>query len=184
MNTFVHTLDLLNAIQVALLAIQLPSQFSTVPGYPTAFTADGVKIYGNENLMKAFADMLVFEDRACFIIPGGDDHDHAVAGAALSVKRTSTVHLLIADRNYGRENLALVGEAGSNPGTLALKDLVIDKLTGPSLTGAAVKHVLLAPASGDPVRITGKEAEDQPGRDCWAQSFTTYAGVARVPIPR
>jgi hypothetical protein len=182
MNTFVKTRDILIALETAIAAIQLPASYSQVPDYPKAFVAAGVKVYGTQDLFKALADLLVFDDRACFIVPGGDTHDTKIAGNVMSIQRKSEVHLLIADRNYDKFSEAgLIGETNVNPGVAVLKDLVIDALLGQSL--ANLKTVALAPTSGEPLHLTDrKQSEDNPGRYCWALTFTTYAGQARIAI--
>jgi hypothetical protein len=176
---FVKTLDILTALQTTIVAIHLPSSYSGVPDYPKAFTE--VKIYRDQNLIKAFADMLVFDDRACFIVPAGDrDTDHT-EGRVTIVDRETDLVLLIADRNYGGEDTALVGEAGAGPGVVALKDLVTEKLTGARLN---LPYVLLVSNGGQPMHLTDTEKEAQAGRDCWALDFKTSAGSMRVARDR
>lgn len=178
-STFVHTLDLLAALKTRLEAIQLPNTFSAVTGYPKLF--ETVVIWAVQDLVKALQGSFTYDDRVCIIVPGGDTHDHARKGAVLSVHRDTEVHLLFADRNYGKENLALVGEAGETPGVLFIKDLVIDQLTGEKL---GFQNIALSPTSGDPMTLSNKEQENASGRDCWAQSFTTNAGIMQVTHSR
>lgn len=177
MNTFVKTLDLVIALKAAIAALQLPNTYSAIEGYPAAFQV--VEVYRSQNLVKALEDMIIQDDRVCFIIPGGDTHDHEKLGNVLQVKRDTEIHLLFADRNYGKENLALVGEANVSPGVMVLKDILVDGLVGAQLN---FNNVVLAPTSGEPFHLTDREREDVTGRDCWAQSFTTYAGAARIGI--
>lgn len=176
--SFVRTLDVLNGVKAAIVALELAAAYSAVADYPKAFTE--VQIYRNADLLKALEDMRVYDDRACFIVPGGDDFDNAIDGRVLTAKRSSDVILLIADRNYGRENLALVGDE-SAPGVIVLTDLVLEKLTGATL---GLSGVCLTPMSGEPLHITKKEQEDALGRDGWALTFNTTAGAMRVAQPR
>src|SRR5207302_6391328 len=125
-----------------------------------------------------FAELLVHDDRVCLIIPGGDVHDSHIEGTNLIAKRQTEFHLLIADRAFGRANVPLVGDDKS-PGVIALKDVVLDAMAGNTL---GFKFLALAPTSGEPFHLTDRERQNDPGRDCWAQTFTTYAGAARVSI--
>ena len=176
--SFVKTLDVLNGVKAAIAALQLAAAYSSVADYPKAFTE--VQIYRNADLLKALEDMRVYDDRACFIVPGGDDFDNAMDGRVLSAKRSSDVILLIADRNYARENLALIGDE-TGPGVIVLTDLVLEMLTGITL---GLPGVCLTPMSGEPLHLTSKQQEDAPGRDCWALTFNTTAGAVRVAQPR
>jgi hypothetical protein len=176
-NTFVHTLDLLVALKTAIAALQLPATYDTVPDYPKAFTS--VEIYRSQNLLKALEELIVQEDRVCFIVPGGDTHNSETLGNVMQLSRATDIHLLLADRIYGDKNAPLIGETGTGPGVIVLKDVLIDGLVGKTFD---FKNVVLAPTSGEPFHLTDRERENATGRDCWAQSFTTRAGLAKVAI--
>jgi hypothetical protein len=174
--TFIKTADILDALKTKLAALQLPPAYSSVPDYPALF--QDVVVWADENLLAALEAMFVYSSRVCIIVPGGDDHKSERRGDVLHVTRTSDVHLLIADRNFGQKNLGLIGQAGKNPGIIAMKDLVVEQITGPSIN---LSNVVFAPASGEQLHITSKERENE-SRDCWAQTFTTYAGAAKVAV--
>ncbi len=174
MSKFVKTLDIMSALKAALLALQLPSAFAAAQDYPAAFTT--VAIYGSESLLKALEDLLVQDDRVCFIIPAGDHDTPVREGTNLSVTRISDFVLLIADRNFGRESEALLGSTApddTNPGVILLKDLVAENLTG---AGLGLPYVMLAPTDGQSLHLTDKEKKEASGRDCWALTFQTHAG--------
>ena len=175
--SFVATLSILSALKTAIAAINLPSSYAAIAGYPKAFPA--VEIYAQENLMKAFDDLLIVEDRACFIIPGGDTHDSARDGAVVKTARASEVHLLLTDRDYNRAQAELVGGAEA-PGVIALKDILIDALIWKNLS---IHGVLLLPTTGDPMALSDKDKENAPGRAAWVQTFTTNAGSMKSTTP-
>lgn len=178
--SFVSTLEILNALKTAITALQLPATYAGAPGYPAAFQK--VEIYREVNPVQALEDMRVYSDRACFIIPGGDAHENVRDGRVIQSHRDTQVEFLIADRNYGRKNKALVGDE-VRPGLIVLKDLLIEKLTGQSL---GLRGIFLTPESNDPFhyRSAQKGQEEMPGRDCWILTFTTTAGSMKAAIAR
>jgi hypothetical protein len=176
--SFIATISILSALKTAIAAINLPASYSAIAGYPKAFTA--VEIYAQEDLLKAFEDLYLQDDRACFIIPGGDAHENVRDGRVVSSDRDTEIHLLFSDRDYNREQAELVGGAEA-PGVIVLKDLLINSLYGKNL---GVAGVFLIPTTGDPLILRKQEQEDAPGRAAWAQSFTTTAGSMKASIPR
>ena len=113
-------------------------------------------------------------------MPGAIRHTKTQAGGIIEVARSLEVGLLITDRNYGGENLATVGEAGENPGVLALAELIADGLFGESLDLAGV---VLIPDNGDPFTLTDKEREETK-REAFVQGFAIPLGVKRVDVHR
>jgi hypothetical protein len=177
--TFVPTLSLLTALRTAITAIALPSSFSAVPDYPKAFTT--VEIWGVVDLVKAIEEMRIFDDRFCLIVASNDHFDSAMKGSVLTSEQRTEIELLFADRNYGRENLALVGEQDVSPGVLVLKDLLLSNLAGANL---GFNNVALAPTSGGPFTMSGKQQDALAFRECWNLSFTTSAGLIRKDTGR
>jgi hypothetical protein len=176
--SFIPTVDILAALKVAIVALQLPAQYSSVSDYPKAFTA--VEIYAREDLTKAFDDLYLQDDRACFIVPGGDDHQNVIEGRIGKSHRSTEVHLLLSDRDYNRAQSELVGGAEA-PGVITLKDLIVNSLMGANL---GLRGVFLLPTNGTLMVLSDKEQENAPGRAGWAQSFTTSAGIMKAGIPR
>lgn len=177
--SFIKTNDIMVALSAALTALQLPSSYSAIADYPQVFTR--VAAYRNENLIQALEDLYAFgDDRVCLIVPSGDHYDNSTSGTNNYVARTTEFVLLIADRDFSKEQAELTGNA-ETPGVIALKDLVVAALTGSNLN---LPGIALLPTSGDPLRLTDKEREDAPGRDCWAQTFNTTAGRVKASIIR
>lgn len=176
--SFIPTLDILSAMKVALLALQLPATYSAVADYPKAFTT--VETYRNENLLKALEDLFAYDDRVALIVPAGDNHSNHTEGSNIYSARTTDVVVLIADRDYSKSQAELIGGPEA-VGVVALKDLVISAFFGQNL---GLTGVALAPTDGQPLTLTDKERDEATGRDCWAQTFTTAAGRAKAAIVR
>lgn len=168
--SFIPTLSVLNALKAALVALQLPSTYSAIADYPKAFTT--VEFYRNENLIKAFEDMFIFDNRVAIIVPAGDTDEAKLNGRILEVRRVSEFVILIADRDYSKSRSELIGSSDT-PGVITLKDLVAQQLTGATLN---LHGVMLTPTGGEPLHLTESDQENAPGRDCWALTFNTSAG--------
>jgi hypothetical protein len=168
---FIPTLTLLQAVRAAVAAITLPAPFS---GAAFAET----RLYAHENLTQALRDLLVFEDRVCLIIPTAARHENTESGRFLQCRRETEFALLVCDRVYGGQfdAEAALGNADT-PGMIALAELTIGALAGQSLD---LPSVCLKPGAGEPFRLTSAERDEAPGRECWAQTFTTSAGEVRV----
>ena len=168
---YTPTLDLLQAVKGEVENIQLPA-----PLEGTAFAS--VQVYAHENLVGAMSDLLVFEDRACFIVPTSNRYTNQREGRVLTSQRETEFVLLITDRVYGGkfDAEALLGNT-ETPGIVRLQELVVTALTGQSLD---LKNVCLLPSTGEPFRIAKADQEANEGRECWAQPFTTPAGEMRV----
>jgi hypothetical protein len=180
MNTvgaFIPTLSILTALKTAIAAIQLPVQYAAIADYPKAFTT--VEIYGREDIWKALEDLRVQDDRALFLVPGGDSHNTGRSGNIVASKRESDVHLLFVDRDYNLEQAELIGGAEA-PGVIALKDIVIPSLFGQSL---GIRGVCLLPTDGEPMALFDPEDKNQTTyRAAWAQTFTTTAGFMKASV--
>jgi hypothetical protein len=167
----IHTV--LANLRTAILAIELSA------GVPM-FAADSVKVFGREDVIAAMQQLYVFEDRACFIVPGAIRHTQEVQGGFVMVKRSLEVGLLMTDRNFGGENLATVGEEGENPGVLRITEMVTDELFGKSLDLAGIA---LIPDNGDPFTLGDKEREETK-REAFVQGFAIPLGTRKLDLNR
>lgn len=167
----IHTV--LTNLRTAILAIELSAGVSL-------FAADSVKVFGREDVLAAMQQLYVFEDRACFIVPGAIRHTQETQGGIVLVKRLLEVGLLMTDRNYGGENTALVGAAGENPGVLRIAELVADGLFGKSLD---LTGIALIPDNGDPFTLTDKEREETK-REAFVQGFAIHLGTRELNLGR
>jgi hypothetical protein len=157
-----------------------PVLFYATPSPVPMFAADAVKVFGREDVLAAMAQLYVFEDRACFIVPGAIRHEQKKEGGIVLVTRTLEVGLLMTDRNFGGENLATVGEEGENPGVIRICELVTDGLFGKSLDCAGVA---LIPDNGDPFTLSDKEREETK-REAFVQGFAIPLGTRKLDLNR
>jgi len=66
-----------------------------------------------------------------------------------------------------------------NPGTVALKDILVKGLTAQQLDNP---RLCFEPGTGEPFHISDAEKKELPGRDCWSQTFSTPAGFQEAEI--
>lgn len=144
------------------------------------FVTDAVKVFDRKDLIAAFRELFVFEERACFIVPASLRHETKDEGGVRIVRRELELGLLVTDQNFGGENTALIGEAGSNPGVLAIAEAVSDALIGESLglTGVVVEVEL-----ADPFTLSDKEVEETK-RAAFAIGIVIPMGELRINLGR
>jgi hypothetical protein len=138
-----------------------------------------VRYYAQADLQKALDDLLIYDDRVCLIIPSGDNHKNQRIGGVLRTWRESEFVLLLSDRVYGDFDAEALQGTQTNPGTVALKDLLIQGLTASQLDNP---RLCFEPGNGEPFHISNAEKAEMPGRDCWSQTFRTPAGYQEAPI--
>lgn len=171
---FTATVSVLAALQAKLEALEWTP--ATGPAEP-AFQK--VALFDVDDLATAIKDLLVFKDRACFILLDAERCDSELAGNKVVSRLTRTVALLITDRDYGKRADALVGDA-TRPGVLALKDLILDpdnEIIGDLVTGVAV-----LPGFGSPVRITGEARDNLTGRLAYELDLELKGGSLVVAL--
>lgn len=175
-TTYLDTQSLLRGVERALNALPLRA----VPGFearPEAERAfNEVRLYAHESLEAAIRDLHTFEDRLCFVIPAGISFANDAAGRQVKSRPTAEFVLLLADRDFGDRAAAAVGSP-ETPGVIALGDLVIRELIGADL---GLPYVCLLPGDGQPFTLGAREQADLPGREVWAQQFSTPVGELRV----
>lgn len=138
-----------------------------------------VRFYAQADLEKALEDLLVFDDRVCLIIPSGNTHKSQRIGSVVRTLRESEFVLLLSDRVYGDFNAEALQGTTTNPGTVALADLLTTALTGQQLDNP---RLCFEPGNGEPFHISNPEKAEMPGRDCWSQTFRTPAGYQETPL--
>ncbi len=150
----------------------------TLPNGQIAF--EEVRFYAQADLQKALDDLLVFQDRVCLIIPTGNSHrSQRIGGVLRTIREWSEFVLLLSDRVYGDFNAEALQGTQTNPGTVALADLLTTALTGQQLDNP---RLCLEPGGGEPFHISNAEKAELPGRDCWSQTFRTPAGYQETPL--
>lgn len=166
----VNTLDIMQAMKNFIATL-------TLPGGQQAFAE--VRFYAQADVQKALNDLLIFDDRVCLIIPTGDHHHNQRIGGKLRTWRTTEFVLLLSDRVYGDFNAEALQGTQDNPGTVALKDILVSGLTCAQLENP---RLCFEPGTGQPFHISDSERKELPGRDCWSQTFSTPAGYQEVEI--
>ena len=170
---FISTESLLKGIKTALEGLRLPP---TVEGADSIPAFEKVAIYGARDLSAAFADLLIFEERVCLVIPAGDNYTTEWEGRTVVTHQESDFVLLISDRTFGSRIDALEGTA-ETPGVVALKDRVVSGLFGARLE---IPGVSLVPVSGEPFKLSTFDKKEQEGRQCWSITFSTPSGISKA----
>jgi hypothetical protein len=134
-----------------------------------------VATYANKKLGAALADLFIFKQRVCLVVPIGVKHIHTLDGIYVTSLRWLQVDLLMSDRSYFQAAQKAIEGADKNIGTLAMGERVEAALIGVDITpyGPAVFD------DGAPQEITREEAKSAPGRECWIQSLMIPAGDSR-----
>lgn len=160
---FIDTLTILAKLKTRLVALE------SEPGTPLF---DKVEYYSSTDLLRALAELRVFKNRVCFIVPGDDDFLNEVSGRSLNTVVERHVFLLLADRDYGRRQSAATGD-DSTTGVVAMKDRVANELTGKNLD---TRQVLVRPVNGTPLLIQGPKREEAAGREAWNLELVVECG--------
>ncbi len=160
---FIDTLTILAKLKTRLAALELTA------GTPLF---DKVEYYSSTDLLRALAELRVFKNRVCFIVPGDDDFLNEVSGRSMSTVVERHVFLLLADRDYGRRQSAATGDDNTT-GVVAMKDRVANELTGKNLDS---RQVLVRPVNGTPLLIQGPKREEAAGREAWNLELVVECG--------
>ena len=173
-------LAFLNGLKTALEALRLNQVegFETEIDAVTAFAA--VRIYAHEGISAAIADTRTYGDRLAFIVPTERRFENALEGRTLKSRQHVGCVLLLADRVYGNRPAATTGN-DKTPGIIALSEMVASQLSGVDL---GLSGVCLLPGDGQPFTLSKDDQDDLPGREVWAQEFSTPAGVLTVGLAR
>jgi|GEM_PF-4459866 len=172
--------DILAAVRTLLLTLTVPASSDPL------FTSDGVKVFSQANLQAAFEELLVFEERACFLVTTGEEFVNQRSGNVVTSKKTVSLSLLICDQNYGERMAAFTGDS-ETVGVSPMSEIIVAALFGKTLTSLPFAVVL--PLSGDSfylsnVQRSNEERAELAGRECWSQEFEIYAGSDKREIGR
>ncbi len=169
---------------VSQLVTNLTNLQVTIGNAAPAAAFSRVAIFDSENLVAAFQQLLISEQRICLVVVMDEQFHTVNRGQQLIVTRTLPVTLLISNRQLGDRVAALYGNATS-PGAYGLMELVLPAVTG----------MLLAPPNGvtcEPVNNSvlivknEKDKQNLPGRAAVALELHCCGGnlqAALGPIP-
>src|SRR4051812_6913316 len=118
--SFKSTLDVLNALKAKLEALTwTPAGGVAEPAFKK------VELFDITELDTAMSELFIFKDRVCLVVLDSENYENdTLTSTKLLSKQTRSVALVIADRNFGKRQRALIGSDGS-PGVLVLKDLIL-----------------------------------------------------------
>jgi hypothetical protein len=171
-TNYVSTLAILTAIKAALTPLTAELNNASVPMF------ERIELYGSKQIGQALKDLIIIKDRVALIIPIGSRFEGERKGSTVISKKTTTIDVLVADRDYLTGQAADFG-GSNNVGVVAMQDAVAEALTGNQL---ALPFVSLIPTAAEPLEIYDPKKKDSPGRVAWVVSFDTRAGDARFPL--
>ena len=150
--------EIVEALGAVLLALQW-----TPAGGSAESAFQSVKLFDLDALAAALSELIVSQERVCFIVPGDERFTaRAESPARLVMTRTLPVALLLSDRVLGDRQAALYG-TDTNPGAFSLLELALPAVTGVLL--ANPRGVLVKPVTAAVVTVKD-EARTLPGRAC------------------
>ena len=184
---FTNTLTVLNALKAKLEALQWTPQ-----GGPAEAAFKRVDLFDISEIETAIEELFVFKDRVCFVVLDSEHFDNEAATSTKVIsKMTRSVALLIADRNYGKRQKALIGTDAS-PGVLGLKDIVLNgddsgpdsSVIGLLKNGNTDLRVFCRPVNGVFIRLQDKKRENLAGRIVYEQDIEIRGGYFEASLGR
>lgn len=167
---YISSLEILAGVKAAVEALRLPDDSGPL--------FQVVRLFDSTDVDRAFAELFVArQQRLCFVLPGRDAYTRRIEGVKLFCEKRATFALLICDTDRKTGQAAVFGGAG-NQGVLALKDAVIEALTGTQL---GLPWVVVEPDEGDDLTVM-KDGDSDAGRKGWFQLFETRAGAKNVSL--
>lgn len=163
----------------AVTALKLPAAYDAGdPPVPVAAFSK-VKIFDLQDLAKAMEELFLYDNRIALIGLDAVNHDHTISGRTLTVDRTLSVTIIMADRRYSDRQKAMVGDS-TTPGALLLQKVLVDGIAGE----LPLAGVVCAPGAGRLVALENEKRKDETGRILFAQDFTLYTSYAAVSLSR
>lgn len=165
--SFIPTLTIMNRLKERLESLKAPDQSPLF---------EMVRLYDSADLMKAFADALVTQERRlCFIIPAKHTYERKSDGNKIHVTKTAQFALLICDTDRETGQDAVFG-GPDNIGVIGLSDQTIEDITGAQLD---LPHVCIEPVEGDDILVYNEQQQpSDSGRKGWFQIIQTKAGTS------
>jgi hypothetical protein len=166
-NGLRKTREILDAIAKKIEALNLPD--SDEKAFQT------VKIASVADVEAAIEQLLVIRDRVALIVFDGDHFENEVRGTDLDSSQSRNIDVLVTDRVIDRDYTKALLGTKDHPGTLTLKDLVIEEVSGLLLPNP--HGVYLEAIDTQTAVMKSAKQKDQPGR-CWMLiNFTAKGGL-------
>lgn len=170
--------EILAALKAALDA----ATWTPAGGDPEA-AFQSVKLFGMNSLPDAMRELLVSQQRVCFVIPDSERFAPETDGGKMVLSRTLPVALLISDRVLGNRQTALFGGAvgaTETPGAYGLQKAALEAVAGQLIDEAP--RVVCTPTQSAVVDIEDVQKK-LPGRaalevdlDCTGGTLTAALG--------
>ena len=151
---------------------------------PVQSAFNKVSLFDMSNLAVALRELMTFVGRVCFVVHDSERFENSRPGSGreLRTRQTRSITLLISDKQIANRQIALFGDA-TNPGALALKDLVLD-----SIVGLLVPGVFVQPEHGEQMILSEKARAELTGRVAFALGLQIVGGniitdLGPQPIP-
>ena len=164
---FISTNALLTALKGKIAAIPLEA-------YGDEPLIETVELYHNRDIGQAMADLLIFKQRVCLIVPTGWKHENNDQGSGVTSRRMLEVGLLIADRAYTKAGDPAAFGGDKNAGVFAMAEKVIDALLAVDLSG----YGSALPGDGDAALVSDAKKQPDTTRVAWVQQLLIPAGAS------
>ena len=142
-----------------------------------------VELFTDLDLPEAFKRLLLSESRICLVIYSSDAFETQRADRQIIVRRKQELYVVFTDRVMSKRIDALVGSAPdgptSNPGLLALRDLVLPAISGllvPQPTG-----IVCLPTRGSLLQVADN-SNKLPGRLAYLLEIELQGGWLKADI--
>jgi len=164
----------LDALVLALSALQ----WAGPSGNETAFKR--VELFDDLDLPEAFKRLLLTESRIALVIYSSDTFETQRADRQITIRRTQELYVVFTDRVMSKRIEALVG-AASNPGLLALRDLVLPAITG--LLVPQPSGIVCTPTRGSLLQVENTDRK-LPGRLAYLLEIELQGGWLKADVGR
>lgn len=167
---FASTTAIASAMKAQLQTVKLPDNTA-------AFQR--VELFDSENLVEAFAMLLMSEQRIAIVVPLTARWEAESQQRKLLSRRVQPIAVLVSDRVIGTRQVALYGN-DKNQGAFALAALAVPFLTGQLLPNPA--GVISLPTSESVLNLKREDKQNLPGRSAVVLEFDCKGGWIEAPL--
>jgi len=139
-----------------------------------------VELFDDLDLPEAFKRLLLTESRIALVIYSSDTFETQRADRQLTIHRKQELYVVFTDRVMGKRREALIGSE-SNPGLLALRDLVLPAIIG--LLVPQPNGIVCAPTRGSLLQVEDTSTK-MPGRLAYLLEIELQGGWMKADIGR
>lgn len=172
-NGLRKTREILDEIEKRVAALTLPGRSAE-----KAFT--DVLVFGAVSFEEALQTVRSAKSRVAVIICEDGEFECKRSGSQLDCSQKRFVDVIVSDRVIDRDLRKATFGVGEHPGALALKDLVIEQITGLLLPNPHA--VIMQPAGDEWMLIADKQQKEFPGRVAFRVKFDAVGGLLTKDI--